>query len=342
MIKKHKKYIQRTFYLAKKGLGKVFPNPLVGCVIVKNNKIIGEGYHKKYGGNHAEVNAINSVKDKKQINDSSVYINLEPCSHYGKTPPCVDRLIMHKPKEVIISNIDLNPKVNGGGIKKLVAKNIKVIEGVEENVGKIINKRFFVNQNNKMPYIILKWAQTQDGFIAKQNGESKWISNLLSRKLVHKWRSEEKGILVGVNTANIDNPKLNVRYWKGKNPVRIILDPHNKLIKNQKVLNDTISTLIYNIKHNKKTNNKYFVKTNPFKLDTIFSDLYKRGITSVLVEGGLSTIHHILSNNLWNEARVFVSEKKFTRGIKAPKLKINKNKFITIKDDKLYIIRNGS
>ena len=160
-----------SVFLSKNGTCKCFSKPLVGCVIVKNNKIIGEGYHKKYGGNHAEVNAINSVKDKKQINDSSVYINLEPCSHYGKTPPCVDRLIMHKPKEVIISNIDLNPKVNGRGIKKLVAKNIKVIEGVEENLGKIINKRFFVNQNNKMPYIILKWAQTQDGFISRQNGE---------------------------------------------------------------------------------------------------------------------------------------------------------------------------
>jgi len=243
---------------------------------------------------------------------------------------------------VIISNIDPNPNVNGNGIKKLKKNNIKVVSGILEEEGKKLNKRFYINHEKKRPYVVLKWAQTSDGFIAKEDGSSKWISNKSSRTLVHKWRSEETGILIGVNTANIDNPKLNVRHWAGKNPVRIILDPNNKLIKNQKVLNDKLSTLIYNIKHNKKTKNKYFVKINPFNLDKIFLDLYKRGVSSVLVEGGGFTLNEIIKKDLWDEARVFISEKKFTRGIKAPMLKIEKNKFIRIKDDKLYIIRNGS
>ena len=199
----HKKYIQRTFYLAKKGKGRVAPNPLVGCVIVKNNIIIGEGYHKKYGENHAEINAINNVVNKNDIKGSTVYINLEPCNHYGKTPPCSDELIKLQPKEVIVSNKDPNPLTNGKSLQKLKENNILVKSNILEKEGYELNKRFFKNQYKKLPYVILKWAQTEDGFLAKEDGSSKWISSDVSRTLVHKWRSEEAGILIGVNTRNI-------------------------------------------------------------------------------------------------------------------------------------------
>ena len=187
----HKKYIQRTFYLAKKGKGRVAPNPLVGCVIVKNNIIIGEGYHKKFGENHAEINAINNVVNKNDIKGSTVYINLEPCNHYGKTPPCSDELVKLQPKEVIVSNKDPNPLTNGKSLQKLKENNIQVKSNILEKEGYELNKRFFKNQYKKLPYVILKWAQTEDGFLAKEDGSSKWISSDISRTLVHKWRSEE-------------------------------------------------------------------------------------------------------------------------------------------------------
>ena len=256
----HKKYIQRTFYLAKKGIGKVAPNPLVGCVIVKNNKIIGEGYHKEYGDKHAEINAINNVSNKKEIEGSSVYINLEPCNHFGKTPPCSDALVKLKPKEVIISNKDPNPLTNGKSIKKLIDNNINVRSNILKEEGEELNKRFFKNQIKKLPFIILKWAQTSDGFIAKSDGSSKWISNDISRTLVHKWRSEELGILVGAKTVNSDNPKLNVRSWDGKDPIRVIIDPNNRCSNKNDILSDTLPTLIYNKKRESKIQNKQFVR----------------------------------------------------------------------------------
>jgi len=338
MENKHNKFIRRSFYLAEKGLGYVFPNPMVGCVIVKENKIIGEGYHKKFGGNHAEINAINKVQNKKDIKGASVYVSLEPCSHFGKTPPCSDKLIEYKPKEVIISNIDPNPNVNGNGIKKLKKNNIKVISGILAEEGKKLNKRFYINHEKKRPYVVLKWAQTSDGFIAKEDGSSKWISNKSSRTLVHKWRSEETGILIGVNTANNDNPRLNVRLWEGKDPVRIVIDPNNKLIDSNQILTDKSISLIYNKTLNKVSGNKYFVKTNPFTIDEIYQDLYKRGINSLLVEGGGFTLNEIIKKDLWDEARVFQSAIKFNKGIKGPN--IEKNTYEKVGDDKLFKINN--
>jgi len=340
MENKHNKFIRRSFYLAKKGLGYVFPNPMVGCVIVKENKIIGEGYHKKFGGNHAEINAINKVHNKKDIKGASVYVSLEPCSHFGKTPPCSDKLIEYKPKEVIISNIDPNPNVNGNGIKKLKKNNIKVVSGILEEEGKKLNKRFYINHEKKRPYVVLKWAQTSDGFIAKEDGSSKWISNKSSRTLVHKWRSEETGILIGVNTANIDNPRLNVRLWEGKDPVRIVIDPNNKLTDNNNILNDNSISLIYNKTLNKMSRNKYFVKIHPFTIDKIYKDLYKRGINSLLVEGGRFTLNEIIEKDLWDEARIFESQIKFNRGIKGPN--IEKTSFEKVGEDKLFKINNNA
>ena len=334
----HKKYIQRTFYLAKKGKGRVAPNPLVGCVIVKNNIIIGEGYHKKYGENHAEINAINNVVNKNDIKGSTVYINLEPCNHYGKTPPCSDELIKLQPKEVIVSNKDPNPLTNGKSLQKLKENNILVKSNILEKEGYELNKRFFKNQYKKLPYVILKWAQTEDGFLAKENGSSKWISSDVSRTLVHKWRSEEAGILIGVNTAIHDNPKLNVRSWKGQNPIRIMIDPQNRCNKNQTLLKDSLVTLIYNKEISKEVNKKYFVKLDQFNLQNILKNIYERGISSILVEGGAKTLNSFIENNLWDEARVFQSKMKYIKGIEAPKTNIKNSK--KIGDDLLFIIRN--
>jgi len=334
----HKKYIQRTFYLAKKGIGKVAPNPLVGCVIVKNNKIIGEGYHKEYGDKHAEINAINSVSNKKEIDGSSVYINLEPCNHFGKTPPCSDALVKLKPKEVIISNKDPNPLTNGKSIKKLIDNNINVKSNILKEEGEELNKRFFKNQTKKLPFIILKWAQTSDGFIAKSDGGSKWISNDISRTLVHKWRSEELGILVGAKTVNSDNPKLNVRSWNGKDPIRVIIDPNNRCSNENDILSDSLPTLIYNKKRESKVQNKQFVRLLEFDLMNILKDILSRGISSIMVEGGSFTLQSFIENNLWDEARVFVSDGKFKNGIKAPKIKLSNPQ--KIGSDQLYLIKN--
>jgi len=334
----HKKYIQRTFYLAKKGIGKVAPNPLVGCVIVKNNKIIGEGYHKEYGDKHAEINAINNVSNKKEIEGSSVYINLEPCNHFGKTPPCSDALVKLKPKEVIISNKDPNPLTNGKSIKKLIDNNISVRSNILKEEGKELNKRFFKNQIKKLPFIILKWAQTSDGFIAKSDGSSKWISNDISRTLVHKWRSEELGILVGAKTVNSDNPKLNVRSWDGKDPIRVIIDPNNRSSNKNDILSDTLPTLIYNKKRESKVQNKQFVRLLEFDLINILKDILSRGISSIMVEGGSFTLQSFIENNLWDEARVFVSDGKFKNGIKAPKIKLSNPQ--KIGSDQLYLMKN--
>ena len=334
----HKKYIQRTFYLAKKGIGKVAPNPLVGCVIVKNNNIIGEGYHKEYGDKHAEINAINSVSNKKEIEGSSVYINLEPCNHFGKTPPCSDALVKLKPKEVIISNKDPNPLTNGKSIKKLIDNNINVRSNILKEEGEELNKRFFKNQIKKLPFIILKWAQTSDGFIAKSDGSSKWISNDISRTLVHKWRSEELGILVGAKTVNSDNPKLNVRSWDGKDPIRVIIDPNNRCSNKSDILSDTLPTLIYNKKKESKVQNKQFVRLLEFDLINILKDILSKGISSIMVEGGSFTLQSFIENNLWDEARVFVSGGKFKNGIKAPKIKLSSPQ--KIGSDQLYLMKN--
>jgi len=339
MIKIHKKYIERTFYLAKKGLGGVRQNPLVGCVIVKENKIIGEGYHKKYGEKHAEINAIDSVKNKDNIKGSSIYINLEPCSHYGKTPPCVVELIKYNPKEVIISNRDPNIKVNGNGVNALKANGIKVIEGIKRKEGEDLNKRFFTNQNKNRPYVILKWAQTEDGYIARQDGSSKWISNSMSRKLVHKWRSEEIGICIGINTAIKDNPKLNVRRWYGENPKRIIINPKNKSLKNKKVLDDELWTFVITEDEDSTSSEKKFIKLNTFTFKNILNKIYDEGISTLIVEGGSKTINRILKNNLWDEARVFIGNVNFKKGTRAPNLKI-RNKHKDINGDKLHIILN--
>ena len=334
-------YMDRAMELATLGLGHVSPNPLVGCVIVHDNKIIGEGWHQRFGQAHAEVNAINQVKDKSLLSDSTLYVNLEPCSHFGKTPPCVDLLIASKLKKVVIANGDPNPKVNGGGIKKLIDHGIETITGVLEKAGRDLNKRFFSAMQKGTPYIILKWAQTSDGFIAKKNFDSKWISNEYSRQLVHKWRSEEDAVLVGTRTAQHDNPELNVREWSGRSPTRIVLDRFLRLPEKLKIFDRTQPTLCYNVLKHEEHKQLALVRVSEENfLMEMLNDLNGRNIQSLIVEGGAQTLNLFLEKGIWDEARVFTSPKEFKEGIRAPFCPESKPERIEMGDDQLKVFKN--
>jgi diaminohydroxyphosphoribosylaminopyrimidine deaminase/5-amino-6-(5-phosphoribosylamino)uracil reductase len=312
----------RCIQLAQLGGGYVFPNPLVGCVIVKNNRIIGEGYHKKAGEAHAEVEAVESVEDKHEIEGSTVYVSLEPCSHFGKTPPCADLLIQMKVKEVIIGCVDLNPKVAGKGIEKLKRSGIEVITGVLEEECKKLNKRFFTFHEKQRPYVILKWAQTLDGFLDRSRIDNQtginWISAPETKALVHKWRSKEHAILVGRNTILHDNPSLTVREFHGKNPIRIVIDSQLQLKNDMNIFSKDAPTIIFNRIKNHTNNNVEWVKIPETSTSNILTELYNRGIQSVFVEGGSRTLQYFIVDNVWDEARVIVGNKKFEDGVRAP------------------------
>ena len=312
-------FMQRAQELALLGVGHVSPNPRVGCVIVHEGKIIGEGWHRKYGEAHAEVNAINSVNDQSLLPQSTLYVNLEPCSHFGKTPPCADLIVEKKIKKVVIANVDSNPLVGGKGIQKLKDAGIEVQTGVLEKQARELNKRFFTFIEKQRPFIILKWAQTRDGFIAQSNFESKWISSDLSRQHVHKMRSEEDAVLVGRHTANHDNPKLNVRDCSGRNPTRIVLDRFLRLPHSLHLFDRSQSTIVYNVVKHEEHPNLIFARVEeenfvPF----IVKDLYQRKIQSVIVEGGAQTLKIFIDSKLWDEAHVFTGTRKFENGIAAP------------------------
>lgn len=338
-------FMQRAIELAKNGLGHVSPNPLVGCVIVREGNIIGEGWHHTYGGPHAEVNAVGNVKDKKDLSGSEVFVNLEPCAHHGKTPPCADLLIKSEVKRIYIANLDINPLVNGKGIKKLRNAGVEVIEGFHDKEGHVLNKRFFTYHIQKKPYIILKWAQTADGFIARENLDARWISNEYSRLMVHKWRSEEDAVMVGANTVLQDDSQLNVREWEGRNPVRMVIDPNLKIPRTKKIFDHSQTTIIYNYQKNVTEENLHFIKIshNNF-LGKILLDLKYRGIQSLIVEGGAFLLTELVKLGLWNEARVFTSPKSFGRGLRAPLLS---DSMLTdefeVFDDRLSVfIKNGN
>jgi diaminohydroxyphosphoribosylaminopyrimidine deaminase/5-amino-6-(5-phosphoribosylamino)uracil reductase len=333
--------MQRCLSLAIKGLGSVAPNPMVGCVIVLNNEIIGEGYHELYGGAHAEVNAINSVQNKELLKEATVYVSLEPCNHHGKTPPCSDLLVHHKVKKVVIGCTDSYEKVAGKGIEKLQSAGIEVIIGILENECRALNKRFFTFHEKKRPYIFLKWAQTQDGFISRNKEDiqnNNWISGEESKTLVHQWRSEECAILIGYNTALIDNPQLTTRLAKGKNPLRLIIDTQLKLPANLHIFDNSTPTIIFNSLENKKTENTEWVKALSTK--EILDFLYQRNITSLIVEGGAKTLQNFIQNNSWDEALVFVANLQFNKGIKAPTFPKSKMNEIFIGKDKLLTFIN--
>ncbi|MDR6561403.1 MULTISPECIES: bifunctional diaminohydroxyphosphoribosylaminopyrimidine deaminase/5-amino-6-(5-phosphoribosylamino)uracil reductase RibD [unclassified Arcicella] len=319
---KSEMWMARALQLARLGAGTVSPNPMVGCVIVHNGQIIGEGWHKKYGEAHAEVNAVNSVMDKSLLTEADVYVTLEPCSHFGKTPPCADLLVKHAVKRVIICNVDSNPLVGGKGIAKLQAAGIAVETGILAEQGRALNKRFFTFIEKQRPYIILKWAETADGFIAKENFEAVQISNALSRRVVHKMRSEEDAIMIGTNTARYDNPSLNNRFWTGKNPLRIVIDKDLSLDKSLHIFDGSQPTIYYNLLVNKEENNVFFVKIEQEDfLSTIIQDLTQRKVQSLIVEGGSKLLQSFIDATLWDEAIVLQSKKILERGIAAPKIK---------------------
>ena len=314
--------MQRALELALLGVGQVSPNPRVGCVIVHDGKIIGEGWHKKYGEAHAEVNAIGEVENLEQLKESTVYVNLEPCSHFGKTPPCADLLIHHQVKKVIIANLDTNPLVGGAGIKKLREAGVEVVTGVLEKQGRELNKRFFTGIEKQRPYIILKWAQTSDGFIAQSNYESKWISNELSRQLVHQWRSEEDAVLVGTRTAAHDNPSLTVRAWTGRNPTRVVIDRFLRLPESLRLYDQTEKTICYNVLKHEEHKNILLIRLDEGNfIKQLVTDLYQQKIQSVIIEGGAQTVQLFIDAGLWDEARVFTATRSFGHGIAVPTIR---------------------
>jgi len=326
----------RALELAQAGRGLVSPNPMVGSVIVYDGRIIGEGWHKQYGGPHAEVNAVDAVADKNLLEASTIYVNLEPCSHIGKTPPCADMLVTRKLKRVVVANLDTNPLVSGRGVSRLKEAGIDVTTGVLEEAGRELNKRFFTAMEKQRPYIILKWAQTADGFLARDDGDSKWISNELSRQLVHKWRTEEDAILVGSGTAMQDNPRLNVRDWSGRNPVRIVIDRSLKLNSKLHVFDGTQKTILYNTLKDGEDKRYAMIRLNEKDfLKDLVSNLLQQRIQSVIIEGGAQVLNAFMEANLWDEARVFTSDSVFKKGLPAPTPRGNLRKSERILNDTL-------
>lgn len=345
-MKTHEKYIRRCIELAKSGLGTTYTNPLVGSVIVCDDKIIGEGWHQKAGEAHAEVNAINSVRDKELLKRATLYVSLEPCSHFGKTSPCSNLIIQQQIPNIIIGTIDPFAKVAGRGIQKLIKAGKNVTVGILESECIELNRRFFTFHEKKRPYIILKWAESQDGFISPSCKEEKkpvWITNPYSRQLVHKWRSEEQAILVGTKTILDDNPKLNTRDWFGNNPTRIIIDRNLKIPKKNFVFDNTVKTFFITEQEKKgeKKNITYEIISFTINLaQQISAILFKNEIQSVIIEGGKQTLQTFIDTNLWDEARVFKGNINLNNGTKAPILnRIYKSKN-TILDDELLIYCN--
>jgi len=342
----HETYMKRCIELAKNGLGTTYPNPMVGSVIVCDGKIIGEGWHQKSGQAHAEVNAVNSVKDKSLLKKSTIYVSLEPCSHFGKTPPCCDLIIANGIPNVVVGTVDPNEKVAGNGIKKLLEAGKNVTVGILEKECQELNKRFFSFHNNKRPYVILKWAETVDGFIAplsKLEQKPIWISNVYSRQLVHKWRSEEQAILVGTQTVIDDNPKLDVRDWTGKNPLRVVIDANNRISPDRHVFDNQHKTIIICSKKVHQDKENVIFEVIDFKKNVaaqILDVLYQYQIQSLIVEGGKQTLQTFIDSDLWEEARVFKGNMAFGEGVLAPVLHSKKVGRETIFGDELLIFSN--
>ena len=315
-------YMQRCIDIAKRGIRAVAPNPMVGCVLVVEDKIIGEGYHERYGEAHAEVNAINNVSNQNLLKNATLYVSLEPCSHTGKTPPCCDLLIQKGIKKVVVGTKDPNPLVGGKGIEKLKNSGIEVSEGILKDQCLELNKRFFTFHEKQRPYVTLKWAQTLDGFLdqIRKDGEQKinWISEPETKTLVHKWRSEEQSILVGRNTITNDNPSLTVRDYGGMNPIRLVIDSQLQISGNLNIYSKDAPTIVFNRVKDKKENNVEWIKIKETSTSNILEELYRRGIQSVFVEGGSRTLQYFIIDNLWDEARVIVGQKYFKEGYKAP------------------------
>ena len=317
-------FMLRALQLARLGSGNVSPNPMVGCVIVQDGKIIAEGWHKQYGQAHAEVEAANQLTEeqKNNLNTATVYVTLEPCSHYGKTPPCAHLLARLKPGRVVICNTDPNPLVNGQGIKKLREAGIQVTTGIQETAGAWLNRRFFTNVKEQRAYVILKWAQTADGFVAREDFSSKWISHARSRRLVHRWRSEEDAIMVGSQTVLHDNPSLTVRDWTGNHPTRVIFSRKPKFPTDRHIFDGSVKTIIY---HTEELDKPIEAQAETVRLsgkstfEEMLKHLYSVKIGSIFIEGGSTLINMFITHDLWDEARIFTNPNNFfEKGVKAP------------------------
>jgi diaminohydroxyphosphoribosylaminopyrimidine deaminase / 5-amino-6-(5-phosphoribosylamino)uracil reductase len=344
----HEKYMSRCIELAQKGAMEVSPNPMVGCVIVHNGKIIGEGYHKKYGDAHAEVNAIASVKDKELLRQGTMYVSLEPCAHHGKTPPCSDLIVKNRIPKVVIGTTDPFAKVAGKGIEKLKKNGVDVTLNVLQERCLELNKRFFTFHEKKRPYILLKWAQTSDGFIdinrqAENFGEPTWITGTDALVSVHRMRALEDAILVGPRTAEKDNPSLTVRLVEGKNPLRIILDRNLKLSPRLNLFDNSTETLVINAIKNQIKGNTELVRIDYSKnvLPQILEVLYKKEKLSLIVEGGRKLLQSFIDLGLWDEAHVYNGDILFSDGVPAPQLKGEIVSTEIIGKDFLQIFRNS-
>ena len=321
-------YIQRCLQLAENGFGRTEPNPYVGAVIVHQDRIIGEGFHERFGGAHAEVNAIAAVSDKQMLKGSTLYVNLEPCSHHGKTPPCADLIIRCGIPRVVIAMQDPNKLVSGNGIQKLTEAGIEVKTGILEQQARWLNRRFITFHSKKRPYVILKWAQTKDGFIDIDRSipaadlQSNWITGPELKTLVHRWRAQEQAILIGYNTLVNDNPQLTVREWTGRNPQRILVtdtlpDEHFN------IFGDDQKTIVFNPIQNKVTEKAEYIKLDfdELLLNNILKTLFEKNICSVMIEGGRQILESFISSGIWDEARVLTGNKMFGKGLPAPVLK---------------------
>ncbi len=366
-------FMQRALQLAQYGFGQVAPNPMVGCVIVHQNQIIGEGYHAQYGHAHAEVNAVKDAQKRfpnpeilaKCLIESTFFVTLEPCSHFGKTPPCATLLADIKPKKVIICNVDSNPLVAGKGIAQLQQAGIEVEVGLLAEKGRILNKRFFTFMEKKRPYIALKWAESKDGFIAPDTNIRTPLSGQLAQYITHKWRTEEQGIMIGTNTALIDNPQLNARLWTGNNPTRIIIDKDLEIPENYKIFDTEAQTFVFYLEKNtttkkaflqdkiqkiKNQNIESMVNFVPLHLEQnekdirnsilpqILDYLYEQKIQSILVEGGSFLLNDFIQQGLWDDIRIWKTNKILRNGIKSPTLPNIPNEILDIEDDKLFYL----
>ncbi len=323
----HEKFMQRCIEIARMGAGRVAPNPMVGCVIVHNGRIIGEGYHIEHGGPHAEVNAIRSVKRPQLLRASTLYVSLEPCSHHGKTPPCSDLILDEHIPQVVVGTGDPFAEVAGKGIKKLQNGGVQVEAGVLNNECRWLNRRFFTYHEKRRPYIILKWAQTPDGFIDRERDQDQpaqpvWISGILARTLVHKSRTEEGAILVGTNTVIKDNPSLTARDWSGRSPVRLVIDRDRRLPADLSLFDGQVTTVVFTENPGRKAINAEYCRID-FQdnvLQQILAEVYKREILSIIVEGGAYTLQQFISSGLWDEAHIYSGTRFFFRGVKAPSI----------------------
>jgi diaminohydroxyphosphoribosylaminopyrimidine deaminase / 5-amino-6-(5-phosphoribosylamino)uracil reductase len=320
----HELFMQRCLQLAALGQQWVAPNPMVGALVVNNGIIIGEGYHQHFGGPHAEVNAVNAVIDKTLLKGATIYVSLEPCAHFGKTPPCTKLIIEHKIAKVVIACLDPNPLVAGKGAAQLEHAGVEVIIGVLEKDARELNKRFIHYHTHKKPFVVLKWAQTEDGYCGRFNGSnlSHKITNWYSDVMVHQMRSKQSAILVGYNTALNDNPQLTARKWFGKNPIRIIIDLQCCLPQHLNIFTDGLPTLVFTLVPKQDTPTVSYLKVNNKEhfIIEILNILYQKNIQSLLVEGGPKTLQLFIDSATWNEAHIFTSNIKWQDGVKAPVL----------------------